>query len=174
MEIKETIYVKKEDIYNFNLYLLGLSKNFGLLFVGVIFIILGIYGLIDQKDNELLYDILTIIVGILGVLFATVLNKLVLKRKIKKLSFDDMPPIDVIVDEKGILYKYVEEDSDKEYLPYKWNEIHKIVKTNDYLFIHMIDRRTIILITIRDLQSDSLISELKTKFVPLKKFIEKK
>ena len=102
--IKEKIYIKENDLYNLNMYLITLSKNFGLLVVGVFFIGLGIYGLIDKKNDETLYDILTIVVGVLGILFATVVNKLLLKRKMKKVIYDDMPPIEITADDKDILF----------------------------------------------------------------------
>lgn len=171
--IKETINVKKEDIYNFNMYLMTLNKNLGLLVVGVAFIILGIYGLVDKKNDEMLYDILTIVVGVLGILFATVVNKLILKRQIKKMTFEDMPPIEITADDKGILYKYIDEKNQKEYLPYRWNEILRVVKTKDYIFVHINDRRSIMLITIRDLESDDLINLFKNKLLFQKKYIEK-
>ena len=171
--IKEKIYIKENDLYNLNMYLITLSKNFGLLVVGVFFIGLGIYGLIDKKNDETLYDILTIVVGVLGILFATVVNKLLLKRKMKKVIYDDMPPIEITADDKGILYKYIEGENQKEYLPYKWEEVLKVVKTKEYIFIHLNDRRSIMLITIRDLKSDALINLLKIKFEGKKKYIEK-
>ena len=171
MEIKETIYVKKEYLYYFNMYMLKQNKNLGLLIVGVFFTILGLYGVIFGKDEDIVYDLLTILVGVCGILFATIVSKFILKRKVKKSNFEDLPPIEVTANDNGILYKYIEENQ-KEYLPYRWREIYKVVKTNDYIYIHLIDKRSIMLITIRDLKNTELIDILKEKLSDKKKFIE--
>lgn len=171
MEIKEIIYVKKEDLYNFNMYMLRQSKNYGLLVVGVLFTLLGVGGILFGKDEDLVYDLLTILVGIGGILFATVVSKIILKSKVKKSNFQDLPPIEVTANENGILYKYIEENQ-KEYLPYRWREVYKVVKTNDYIYIHLIDKRSIMLITLRDLKNTELIDILKERFSDKKKFIE--
>lgn len=174
MQIKERINVKKEDIYNMNMYLLSHNKNLGLLVVGTLFIGLGIFDIINNKNEELLYNILLIVVGILGIIFALFVNKRLLQRKVKKSVLEDMPPIEVTANDEGILYKYIEEENQKEYLPYKWNEVLRVVKTTEYIYIHLIDRRSIMLLPLRDLKNDDLLNFLKAKFKDNKKFIEMK
>ena len=174
MEIRERINVNKEDIYNMNMYLLSHNKNLGLLVVGTGFIGLGIYDLIKNKSEELIYNILLIVVGVLGIFFALVVNKYLLQKKMKKNTYEDMPPIEVTANNDGILYKYIEEENQKEYLPYKWNEVLRVVKTEEYIYIHLIDRRSIMLIPLRDLKNDKLLEFLKEKYIPLRKYIEKK
>ena len=91
----------------------------------------------------------------------------------KKNIYEDMPPIEVTANDEGILYKYIENENQKEYLPYRWNEVLRVVKTNDYIYIHLIDRRSIMLIPLRDLKNDKLLDFLKEKYIPLKKYIER-
>ena len=58
MEIKEVLNIKRDDIYNFNIYLASLNKNLGMVFAGSIIVLLGIYGVIFDGQDALLLNIL--------------------------------------------------------------------------------------------------------------------
>lgn len=175
-EIKQVINIKRDDLYNFNIYLASLNKNLGLLLGGTIILIFGIYGLFNDGSENIPINIVICILGLMSYLFVFVISKLIIKKKIMKLNLDDMPPVEVILSEDGILYKFKDEvnNEGKEFLPFKWNEISRAIVTKEYIYIHMIDHRTVLLITRRDLETDEFIEYMKNKLLPVKRFFEKK
>ena len=172
---KEVIHITKDDLYKFNIYLAGLNKNLGMLVGGIFILAFGIYGLFKDGIEALWMNILLCLMGVLGILFALVFYKLLVKRKIRKLNLTDLEDVEVTLSEKGVLYKFADEtlNEGKEFYPFVWTEISRAVVTNEYIYIHMIDRRTVILINVRDIKNQEFISYLKEKLLPLKRYFDK-
>lgn len=174
-EIKEVIHITKDDLYRFNLYLASLNKNLGMVVGGIVILFFGIYGIFTDDLNVLWMNILLCVMGIIGLLFAFVFYKILVKHKIKKLDLQDLDDVEVTLNEDGILYKFRDEvlNEGKEFYPFAWKEISRAIVTNDYIYIHMIDRRTVILITVKDIQNEEFIVYLKDKLMPLKRYFVK-
>ena len=83
-------------------------------------------------------------------------------RKVKKLNLQKLEPIDVTINDEGILYE-LKSEKDEKYEPYAWNLISKIVESDYYIYIHLIDKRTILLICKKDITDDTFVSFMKTK-----------
>lgn len=175
-EIKEIIHITKDDLYHFNLYLSSLNKNLGIVVGGIVILFFGIYGIFTDELSVLWMNILLCIMGIVGILFAFVFYKILVKHKIKKLDLKDLDDVEVTLNEDGILYKFHDEvlNEGKEFYPFAWKEVSRAVVTNDYIYIHMIDRRTVILITTKDIQNEEFIEYLKEKLIPLKRYFDKR
>ncbi len=175
-EIKEVIHITKDDLYRFNLYLASLNKNLGMVVGGIVILFFGIYGIFTDDLNVLWMNILLCVMGIIGLLFAFVFYKILVKHKIKKLDLQDLDDVEVTLNEDGILYKFRDEvlNEGKEFYPFAWKEISRAIVTNDYIYIHMIDRRTVILITVKYIQNEEFIVYLKDKLMPLKRYFDKR
>lgn len=174
METKAILKITKDDIYKFNLYLSTLNKNLGMIMASTFIIILGIIGLIKDGSDALLLNLLTLFLGILGMLFIFVFNKLLIKRKIQKMDFDDLEPIEVTLNDEGILYRYESEMDKTDIMPYRWDMILRAVIVEEYAYIHLYDRRSIIIITLRDTNKDEVIEILKNKLAFQKRYFERK
>ncbi len=174
MELKEILNIKKEDMRNFNLYLASLNKNLGMLLAGSVIAILGIYGLFTGGKEELLINIITIVLGVAGLLFPLLFNKFIFTAKINKMEFEDLEPVEVVVSEEGMLYRFVSEKDSQEFLPYKWTEMLRAVEKDKYLYIHLSDRRSVIIITLEDLQNPEFLEFIKRKLIPLKRYLARK
>lgn len=174
-EIKEVIHITKDDLYRFNLYLASLNKNLGMVVGGIVILFFGIYGIFTDDLNVLWMNILLCVMGIIGLLFAFVFYKILVKHKINKLDLQDLDDVEVTLNEDGILYKFRDEvlNEGKEFYPFAWKEISRAIVTNDYIYIHMIDRRTVILITVKYIQNEEFIVYLKDKLMPLKRYLIK-
>lgn len=175
-EIKEILNIKKEDLYNFNIYLASLNKNLGTLVVATFVIVLGIYGICTESKEKILFNAFYCILGILGYLYVFVFMKLIIKNKINKLKLEDLPPVEITLNSNGILYKFYDEQENegKEFYPFSFKEVSRAVITNDYIYIHMIDKRTVLLVPMKDLKSDSVIEYLKEKLSPEKRYFDKR
>lgn len=175
-ECKQVVNIKRDDLYNFNLYLASLNKNFGLLLGGTIILIFGIYGLFNDGKENIPVNIVICLLGLMSYLFVFVISKIILKKKIMKLNLDDMPPVEVTLSDEGILYKFRDEvnNEGKVFNPFKWNEVSRVVLTNEYIYIHLIDHRTVLLVTTRDLESDEFIEYIKDKTLTNKRFFDKR
>lgn len=175
-EQKQVINIKKDDLYNFNLYLASLNKNLGVLMGGTIIFIFGLYGIFNDGKEALFVNIFICILGLLSYLFVFVISKLIIKRKIKKLNLEDMPAVEVTLNDDGILYKFKDEvnNEGKEFYPFAWKEVSRAVVTNDYLYIHMIDRRTVLLIIMKDIDNNEFIDYIKDKLLPVKRYYDKR
>ena len=143
---------------------------------GIVILFFGIYGIFTDDLNVLWMNILLCVMGIIGLLFAFVFYKILVKHKIKKLDLKDVDDVEVTLNEDGILYKFRDEvlNEGKEFYPFAWKEISRAIVTNDYIYIHMIDRRTVILITVKDIQNEEFIVYLKDKLMPLKRYFDKR
>ena len=108
-EIKEVIHITKDDLYRFNLYLASLNKNLGMVVGGIVILFFGIYGIFTDDLNVLWMNILLCVMGIIGLLFAFVFYKILVKHKIKKLDLQDLDDVEVTLNEDGILYKFRDE-----------------------------------------------------------------
>ena len=102
-EIKEVIHITKDDLYRFNLYLASLNKNLGMVVGGIVILFFGIYGIFTDDLNVLWMNILLCVMGIIGLLFAFVFYKILVKHKIKKLDLQDLDDVEVTLNEDGIL-----------------------------------------------------------------------
>lgn len=174
MEIKEVLNIKRDDIYNFNLYLASLNKNLGMVFAGSIIVLLGIYGVMFDGQDALLLNILIIVVGLIGIALPFVLNKYIIRRKIRKIDFEDLPPVEVTLNEEGILYRYINEKDAKDLLPFAWSEILRAVEKDDYIYIHLMDKRSIMIITLKDVNEEAFKAYLKEKLDPQRRYFETK
>lgn len=172
----EIVNIKKEDLYNFNMYLAGMHKNFGLLVGGTFIFGIGVWGLINDGPEALLVNIVICLLGLMSYFFVFVVSKLMVKRKIKALKLEDMPPVEITLSDEGVLYKFENEENNQghTFYPFSWKEVLKCVMNKDYLFIHMIDRRTVLLVTLRDIKSKNFLDYLEKKLQENQKTIIKK
>ncbi len=174
MELREILYIKKEDMRKFNLYLASLNKNLGMVLAGSVIAILGIYGLFTSGKEDLFINILTIVLGVVGLLFPLFFNKLIFTTKINKMEFEDLEPVEVVVSKEGMLYRFVSEKDSQEFLPYKWTEMLRAVEKDNYLYIHLSDRRSVIIITLDDLENPEFLEFIKRELIPLKRYLVRK
>lgn len=165
-EIKALLHINKEDIYEYNLYVLKTQKHIGNIIPSLIFIILGIIGLItDEKTKKaIILNIVLILIGIVGYFLLKFIPILLLKQKLKKRITDDLPPVEIKLSDDGILYQYEKENqsSEKPISPFLWQEVSKVVITNHILYIHFTSR-IFLVVTMKDIDPDLFISYLKTK-----------
>lgn len=173
MEFIETINIKKDDMRNLNLYLASLNKNLGMVLAGGVIFALGIYGLITGGEANLVLNILTVILGLIGIIHPLCFNKLIIKAKIKKIEFEDLEPVEVTVNDEGILYQFVSEKETKDLKPCLWSQILRVVETNDYLYVHLADRRSVMIIILRDIVNPQFTQFIKDKMVKAKRYITK-
>lgn len=175
-EVKEILYIKKQDLYNFNLYLASLNKNYGTLLVATFVIFLGVYGIITGPKEDLVMNILFCAFGVFGYVYVLLLMKFVIRNKINKLKIEDLEPVELTINEDGVLYKFADEKNNegKEFYPFSWKEISRAVIVDDYIYLHMIDHRTVILITRKDLRNNDTIQYLQLKLEPMKRFFDKR
>ena len=175
-EVKEILYIKKQDLYNFNLYLASLNKNYGTLLVATFVIFLGVYGIITGPKEDLVMNILFCAFGVFGYVYVLLLMKFVIRNKINKLKIEDLEPVELTINEDGVLYKFADEKNNegKEFYPFSWKEISRAVVVDDYIYLHMIDHRTVILITRKDLRNNDTIQYLQLKLEPMKRFFDKR
>lgn len=175
-EYKEIINIKKDDLYKFNLYLASLHKNLGVLLGGTIIFIFGLYGIFNDGNDALAVNIFICFLGLLSYLFVFVISKMIIKRRINKLDLTDMPPVEVTLSDEGVLYKFRDEidNNGHNFYPFAWKEISRVVVTKDYLYMHMIDHRTVLLITLRDIDDNNFIEYIKEQLLPLKRYFDKR
>lgn len=169
-KIKITTNIKKQDLYNFNMYIISRNKNISGVIFGVVFILWAIYDICLHKQQGLIGNIIIIIIGVMFILYKFVFFKQMMLKKVKKLDLQDLEPIDVELTEEGLLYQ-LEKETTENYVPYAWNLVAKIVESDYYLFVHLIDRRTILLIKKEDITNNEFISFIKGK-VDEKRYIK--
>lgn len=168
-QIKITTYIDIPDLYSFNRYIISRNKNISSIIFGIVFLIYGIWDICIHKQENLVIDSIAMAFGVLFILYAFVFYKLMMMAKVKKLDLKKLDPIDVIVSDEGILYE-LSTEKDEKYIPYAWNLISKVRESDDYIYIHLIDKRTILLIRKEDITNSSFIPFLKSKLA-LNKYV---
>ncbi len=168
-------FIKRQDLIDFNLYLGSRSKSYGILIGGALMLGFGVYGFITEKAENLATNILFCLLGILSFLFVFVFSKIILKKRILKLDLSDMPPVEVVVSNEGILYRFEEEarNEGQEMLPFGWHLVHRVVASENHIYIHMVDYRTVLLLVKSDVENTKAYSYLKEKIQTENKWIEK-
>ncbi len=158
-QITITTYIDETDLYHLNMYLISRNKNLSSIIFGIVFII---WAICLHGKTDLVWNIVICILGILFILYALLFYKILMVRKVKKLNLQKLEPIDVTINDEGILYE-LKSEKDEKYEPYAWNLISKIVESDYYIYIHLIDKRTILLICKKDITDDTFVSFMKTK-----------
>lgn len=161
-QITITTYIDETDLYHLNMYLISRNKNLSSIIFGIVFIIWAIWDICLHGKTGLVWNIVICILGILFILYALLFYKILMVRKVKKLNLQKLEPIDVTINDEGILYE-LKSEKDEKYEPYAWNLISKIVESDYYIYIHLIDKRTILLICKKDITDDTFVSFMKTK-----------
>lgn len=169
-KVKIITNIKKQDLYNFNMYIISRNKNISSIIFGAVFILWAIVDICLHKQQGLVGNIIIIVIGILFILYKFVFFKLMMMKKVNKLDLQDLEPIDVELTDEGILYQ-LEKEVEENYNPYAWNLIAKVVESDYYLFIHLIDRRTILFIKKEDITNSEFILFLQEK-VESKKYVK--
>lgn len=168
-QIKITTYIDVPDLYSFNRYIISRNKNISSIIFGIIFFVYGILDIRIHKQENLVIDMIAMVFGVLFILYAFVFYKLMMMAKVKKMDLKKLDPIDVIVSDEGLLYE-LSTEKDEKYIPYAWNLISKVRESNDYIYIHLIDKRTVLLIRKEDITDSTFIPFLKSK-LPMNKYI---
>lgn len=161
-KIKIITNIKKQDLYNFNMYIISRNKNISSIIFGVVFILWAIVDICLHKQQGLIGNIIIIVIGILFILYKFVFFRLMMIKKVKRLDLQDLEPIEVELTDVGLLYQ-LEKETEEKYTPYAWNLIAKVVESDLYLFVHLIDRRTILLVKKEDITNDMFVSFLQEK-----------
>lgn len=161
-QITITTHIDETDLYHLNMYLISRNKNLSSIIFGIVFIIWAIWDICLHGKTGLVWNIVICILGILFILYALLFYKILMVRKVKKLNLQKLEPIDVTINDGGILYE-LKSEKDEKYEPYAWNLISKIVESDYYIYIHLIDKRTILLICKKDITGDTFVSFMKTK-----------
>lgn len=161
-QITITTHIDETDLYHLNMYLISRNKNLSSIIFGIVFIIWAIWDICLHGKTGLVWNIVICILGILFILYALLFYKILMVRKVKKLNLQKLEPIDVTINDEGILYE-LKSEKDEKYEPYAWNLISKIVESDYYIYIHLIDKRTILLICKKDITDDTFVSFMKTK-----------
>lgn len=161
-QIMITTHIDETDLYHLNMYLISRNKNLSSIIFGIVFIIWAIWDICLHGETGLVWNIVICILGILFILYALLFYKILMVRKVKKLNLQKLEPIDVTINDEGILYE-LKSEKDEKYEPYAWNLISKIVESDYYIYIHLIDKRTILLICKKDITDDTFVSFMKTK-----------
>lgn len=161
-QIKITTYIDVPDLYSFNRYIISRNKNISSIIFGIIFFVYGIWDICIHKQENLVIDIIAMAFGVLFILYTFVFYKLMMMAKVKKMNLKKLDPIDVIVSDEGLLYE-LSTEKDEKYIPYAWNLISKVRESDNYIYIHLIDKRTILLIKKEDITDSTFIPFLKSK-----------
>ncbi len=175
-KISIVVNITKEDLYKYNLYLAKGNKNIGMIIASSFILLCGIYGLIFEKHElrNILLNSLLLILGILGYLLVFVFEKLITKRRIKKLKLADLKPVNVTLSAEGILYCFLDEKDDPRYKPFSYSDIYKVVLTDEYIYVHSKDRSGVLLIPTIDLKDDAFINYLKNALAPFNSLVDKR
>ena len=170
-----TTYIKTQDLKDFNYYLGTGRKSFGLLIGGVLLVAFGGYGLITEPSENVKNNVLLCILGVVSLLFVFVFSKLILKERIKKLDLSDMPAVEIVVSDEGIVYKFEDEKNNEghDIIPFAWNLVDKCVVKENHIYIHMVDYRTVLLVVKSDIENTKVYTYIKDKMQAASKWIEK-
>ncbi len=167
-QIKITTYIDVPDLYSFNQYIISRNKNISSIIFGIVFFVYAIWDICIHKKENLVIDSIAMAFGVGFILYAFVFYKLMMMAKVKKLDLKKLDPIDVIVSDDGILYE-LSAEKDEKYIPYAWNLVSKVRESENYIYIHLIDKRTILLIRKEDITDSAFILFLKSK-LPINKY----
>ncbi len=159
-KIKIITNLDENDIYNLNIYVLNMTKNITSIIFGVVFIVWSIWDIIIYKQEKLLLNIIVCLIGFLFITYSLFLFKFLRRKKLNKITFSKMEPLEVILSKDGILYQY-EKENEQNYTPYSWNLINKVCETNKYIFIHLIDKKTILQIKKSDILDEKFTEYIK-------------
>ena len=162
IEFQQTI--TKEDAYNFNIYLLNNPSNFTRRMLTAIF---GLFLIVYILCIKEMYW--AIAIGILMIIHAAFiygpLQRMLTRRMFNKREFKDLN-IEVKFASK-MKYELVDEQN----APLiDYDIVYKVVKTKDYIFLH-IDTYSIMIIKLADCPNkDELVNFLQNKFEGTKKY----
>lgn len=157
-----TTHIDETDLYYLNMYIIDKNKNISSIIFGIVFIVWAIWDICLHGKQGLIGNIIICILGVLFVLYALFFYKMLMIKKVKKLDLQKLEPIEVTIDDEGILYE-LESEKEEKYTPYAWNLVSKAVESDYYIYIHLIDKRTILFIRKKDITNDLFLPFLKGK-----------
>lgn len=162
--------LKKEDLYNANMFMVRDLKSYTSLILGLFAIGFGIFSIVDviikskateaiKPTDGLIGNILFILLGVFGILYHFFLARTLIESRIKKTQFEDLEPMVVSIGESGLVHRY--ESEDPTIPPYDWKLIVKVIETKDYIFINTVNKQVILMVKKSEIDNDEFIPFFK-------------